>query len=62
MHWLFRLLVICAAFVFGQFISFPVWLLNCLVPGLVFSVVVVIGVTLFDLLMRLDYPGRVRRR
>ena len=62
MRWLFRSLIIFAVFILGQFISFPVWLLNCLVPGLVFSVVVVIGVTLFDLLMRLDYPGRVRRR
>jgi hypothetical protein len=62
MRWLFRLLVVVAALVAGQFISFPFWFLNCLVPGVVFSLVVVIGVCLFNLLMQLDYPGRVRRR
>jgi hypothetical protein len=62
MRWVFRLLVVLAAGVAGQFISFPFWLLNCLVPGLVFGVVVVVGVCLFNLLMQLDYPGRVRRR
>ncbi|NJM42449.1 MAG: hypothetical protein HC853_17780 [Anaerolineae bacterium] len=61
-RWLVRLLIILAAAVAGQFISFPFWLLNCLVPGLVFSAVVVVGVCLFNLLMQLDYPGRVRRR
>ncbi len=61
-RWMARLLIVFAALVAGQFISFPFWLLNCLVPGLVFSVVVVVGVGLFNLLMQLDYPGRVRRQ
>lgn len=56
-----RLGVIGLAFVAAQFISGPAWVINCLVPGFVFVVVATIGVTLINLLIELDSPGRARR-
>ena len=56
-----RLLIVGAAFLGAQFISGPAWFVNCLVPGFVFAVIAVIGVTLVNLLMTMDYPGRARR-
>ena len=57
-----RLGLVGLAFVGAQFISGPTWFLNCLVPGFVFAVVAVIGVTLINLLIELDYPGRVHKK
>ena len=57
-----RLLIVGAAFIGAQFISGPAWFVNCLVPGFVFVVIAVIGVTLVNLLMAMDYPGRVHKR
>jgi len=56
-----RLLIVAAAFFGAQFISGPAWFVNCLVPGFVFAVIAVIGVTLVNLLMTMDYPGRARK-